>query len=150
GNPLSFPSTLAPEAGLLMHALVRNIRPRIVVETGAFVGVSTIWIAAALKENGDGGVVHTFDDFSPIRSMPWCDAEMPEGRLEFVTQSLTKAGVADCVVAHQGHSAAALRDAGETLRDAGGVQFAFLDADHGVRGVWHDLWALEPSLATGG
>lgn len=149
-NPLSFPSTLSPEAGLLMHALVRNIRPRTVVETGAFVGVSTIWIAAALAENGDGGVVHTFDDFSPIKSMPWCDAEMPDGRLEFVAESLTKAGVAERVVAHQGHSAAALRDSAAALREAGGVQLAFLDADHGVRGVWHDLWALEPSLATGG
>lgn len=149
-NPLSFPSTLSPEAGLLMHALVRNVRPRTVVETGAFVGVSTIWIAAALAENGDGGVVHTFDDFSPIKSMPWCDAEMPEGRLEFVGESLTRAGVAERVVAHQGHSAAALRGAAAELRDAGGVQLAFLDADHGVRGVWHDLWALEPALATGG
>ncbi|MBX3358460.1 MAG: class I SAM-dependent methyltransferase [Phycisphaeraceae bacterium] len=149
-NPLSFPSSLSPEGGLLVHSLIRNIRPRLVIETGTFVGVSTIWIAAALKENGDGGVIHTFDDFGPIKAAPWREVELKSGRLEFVARNVTSAGLADQVVFHPGNSPFEIRAAQEEFNAAGGCQLAFLDADHGIVGAWHDLWATEPVLNTGG
>lgn len=46
-HPLAFPASISPEVGLLLYSLVRNIRPMTVVETGTFIAVSTIWIAAA-------------------------------------------------------------------------------------------------------
>lgn len=148
--PISFPASLSPEAGLLVHSLIRNIRPRVVIETGTFVGMSTIWIAAALAENGDGGEIHTFDDFGPINKGPWRDVEMREGRLEFVASMIAKAGLARHVVIHPGNSSFEIRAAQEEFKAAGGVQFAFLDADHGVVGSWQDMWATEPVLNTGG
>jgi predicted O-methyltransferase YrrM len=150
GHPLSFPSSLSPEAGLLLHALVRNIRPRVVVETGSFIGISTIWIGAALAENGDGGIVHAFDDFGPIEKGPWRDAEMRTGRLEFVAGNIARAGLGDRVVLHPGNSAFEVRAFHGELAASGGVQMAFLDADHGVVGVWQDFWATEAVLNTGG
>jgi len=81
--PLSFPASISPEAGLLLHALVRNIRPRTAVEVGSFIGASTIWMAAALDSAaGDaahspipegrlGGIIHAFDDFGPTPKGPW-------------------------------------------------------------------------------
>lgn len=150
GMPISFPASLAPEAGLLVHSLVRNIRPKVVIETGTFVGMSTIWIASALAENGDGGVIHTFDDFGPIHKGPWRDVEMLTGRMEFVAEQVAKAGLAEHVVLHPGNSSFEIRAAHQELRAAGGVQFAFLDADHGVVGSWQDMWSTEPVLNTGG
>ena len=149
-NPISFPASLSPEAGLLLHGLIRNIRPRLVIETGTFAGMSTMWIAAALQENGDGGEVHTFDDMGPIEKGPWRDVEMLTGRLEFVAGNIARAGLAEHVVFHPGNSSFEIRAAQEEFRAAGGVQFAFLDADHGVIGSWHDFWATEPVLNTGG
>jgi predicted O-methyltransferase YrrM len=149
-SPFSFPSSLAPESGLLVHSLVRNHRPKVVIETGSFIGVSTIWIAAALAENGDGGVLHAFDDFGPIEKGPWRDVEMPTGRLEFVAGNIARAGLSHHVVLHPGNSAFEIRAAHEDLKAAGGAQLAFLDADHGVIGVWQDFWATEPLLQTGG
>jgi predicted O-methyltransferase YrrM len=152
-SPFSFPSSLAPESGLLVHSIVRNHRPKLVIETGSFIGVSTLWIAAALAENGDGGVVHAFDDFGPIEPGPWREVAMPTGRLEFVANNIAKAGLADHVVFHPGNSSFEIRAAHEDLRASGGgggCQLAFLDADHGVVGVWQDFWATEPLLATGG
>lgn len=148
--PISFPASLSPEAGLLLHSLIRNIRPKVVIETGTFVGISTMWIAAALQENGDGGQIHTFDDMGPINKGPWREVDMLSGRLEFVAGRLAGAGLADHVVFHPGNSSFEIRAAHEELRQAGGVQFAFLDADHGVLGSWQDFWATEPVLATGG
>lgn len=149
-SPFAFPSSLAPEAGLLVHSLVRNIRPRIVIETGTFIGLSTIWLAAALQENGDGGVVHTFDDLGPINPAPWRTVSMPSGRLEFVAGNIARAGVSEHAVLHPGNSPFEVRAAHAEIAAAGGAQLAFLDADHSVIGVWQDFWATEPVLNTGG
>jgi predicted O-methyltransferase YrrM len=148
--PISFPASLSPEAGLLVHSLVRNLRPRVVIETGTFVGMSTLWIAAALAENGDDGEIHTFDDFAPMGKGPWRDVEMLEGRMEFVAAMLAEAGLKEHVVIHPGNSSFEIRAAHEEFKVAGGVQLAFLDADHGVVGSWQDMWATEPVLNTGG
>ena len=41
-----------PEVGALLNLLVRELRPRRVLELGTFTGYSTIWMAAALPEGG--------------------------------------------------------------------------------------------------
>jgi predicted O-methyltransferase YrrM len=40
-----------------LRTVVTTVKPRLVVETGTFLGVSTLWIAEALKANGFGRVV---------------------------------------------------------------------------------------------
>ena len=155
-TPISFPASLSPEAGLLLHALVRNLRPRVALEIGTFMGVSTIWIASALIENrssGPGtlaGVLHSFDDFGPIQKGPWRDQELTENRLDLVRRRLTEAGVAEVVTLHKGDSSTGVARTRERLMDLGGVQLAFIDGDHSFQGVCKDLWAVEPVLSTGG
>ena len=40
-----------------LRCLVRTIKPQLVVETGTFMGISTLWIAEGLKSNGFGKIV---------------------------------------------------------------------------------------------
>jgi predicted O-methyltransferase YrrM len=40
-----------------LRTVVTTVKPQLVVETGTFLGVSTLWIAEALKHNGFGRVV---------------------------------------------------------------------------------------------
>jgi prolipoprotein diacylglyceryl transferase len=40
-----------------LRCLVRAIKPQLVVETGTFMGISTLWIAEGLKANGFGKIV---------------------------------------------------------------------------------------------
>ncbi len=40
-----------------LRTLVTTIKPRLVVETGTFMGVSTLWIAEAMRANGFGRIV---------------------------------------------------------------------------------------------
>jgi predicted O-methyltransferase YrrM len=54
---VSFP--VSAEAGKLLYALVRASRPGTVVEFGTSFGVSTIYLAAAVADNGSGHVVTT-------------------------------------------------------------------------------------------
>ena len=97
---ITFPASLSPEAGLFLHSMIRNFKPRTIVEIGSFLSVSTHWMAAALKENGippGDGVIHCFDDFGPIHKGPWRDVEMRTGREAFVRERLTAAGLLDFV-----------------------------------------------------
>jgi predicted O-methyltransferase YrrM len=51
--------SMTAEAEVLefIQTLVMTIKPRLVVETGSFLGVSTVWIATGLKANGFGKVI---------------------------------------------------------------------------------------------
>ncbi|HZU21187.1 MAG TPA: class I SAM-dependent methyltransferase [Terriglobales bacterium] len=40
-----------------LRCLVTTIKPRLVVETGTFMGISTLWLAEGLKHNGFGRIV---------------------------------------------------------------------------------------------
>lgn len=58
--------SMTAEAEVLefLRTLVTTIKPNMVVETGSFLGVSTLWIAEGLRRNGFGKVVSC--EFDPI------------------------------------------------------------------------------------
>ncbi len=170
-SPASFPASFSPEAGLLLHALVRNIRPRTVIEVGSFLGASTIWIASAMEaaEADPGhapvaagtarGTIHAFDDFGPMAKGPWRDVEVPGSRMSVVEETLRRARLSHRVVLHPGDSSPEIIRIRDSFRaadpqpgpaHAGGVDFALIDGNHTVPGVLEDLWAIEPVLNTGG
>lgn len=41
----------------LLRTLVTTIKPELIVETGSFLGVSTLWMAEGLKRNGFGKII---------------------------------------------------------------------------------------------
>ncbi len=45
----------------MLYRIIRELRPKQVIELGTNVGISAAYIAAALKENGDGGRIITLD-----------------------------------------------------------------------------------------
>ena len=47
-----------------LRTCVTTLKPRLVVETGTFMGISTLWIAEALKQNGFGRVISC--EFDPL------------------------------------------------------------------------------------
>lgn len=82
------------DISMFLYTLIRRERPRNIVELGTGIGVSTFWMAQALKELGDGQV-WTVDDGSDwqeegrlqqaiaiIRERPPFDA-LPEGELDY-------------------------------------------------------------------
>jgi len=58
--------SMTAEAEVLefLRTLIRTIKPELVVETGSFLGVSTLWIAEGLKANGRGKIVSC--EFDPV------------------------------------------------------------------------------------
>jgi predicted O-methyltransferase YrrM len=117
---------VSPEGGRLLYTLIRASRPSTVVEFGTSFGISTIHLAAAVRDNGTGRVVST---------------ELNEAKVARARANLAEAGLADVATVLPG-------DARETLADLPGpVGFVLLDG-------WKNLYLpvlrlLEPRLAPG-
>ena len=117
---------VSPEGGRLLYTLIRASRPATVVEFGTSFGISTIHLAAAVRDNGTGRVVST---------------ELNAAKAAQARANLADAGLADVVTILAG-------DARETLADLPGpVGFVLLDG-------WKNLYLpvlrqLEPRLAAG-
>jgi predicted O-methyltransferase YrrM len=112
--------------GELLYALVRAIRPETVVEFGASYGISTLYLAAAVADNGAGHVFST---------------ELSTAKIAAAQSNLDEAGLGDRVTILPG-------DARETLAEISGpIGLVLLDG-------WKDLCLpvlrlLEPRLAPG-
>ena len=117
---------VSPEGGRLLYTLVRASRPATVVEFGTSFGISTIHLAAAVRDNAAGHVVST---------------ELNAAKVARARSNLAEAGLADLVTILEG-------DALETLAGLPGpVGFVLLDG-------WKRLYLpvlrlLEPRLPPG-
>jgi predicted O-methyltransferase YrrM len=114
------------DAGRFLYTLVRGGAPGRVVEFGTSFGISTLYMAAALRDRGEGSIVTT---------------ELHAGKAAAARGSFDKAGLLDLIDLRVG-------DALQTLRDVkSGVSLLFLDG-------WKDIYLpvlqlLEPALAPG-
>ena len=117
---------VSPEAGRLIYSLVRAARPATVVEFGTSFGISTIHLAAAVRDNGAGRVIST---------------ELNAAKVARATANLTEAGLANWVTILEG-------DARRTLATIDTpVEFVLLD---GWKSLYLPvLYLLEPRLTTG-
>jgi predicted O-methyltransferase YrrM len=116
---------VAPEVGRLLYLLVRTRRPARVVEFGTSFGLSTIHLAAALRDNGSGHLVTT---------------EQSNSKASRAAQHLTQAGLTELVEIRQG-------DAFRTLLGIDRIDVLLLDG-------WKPLYLpllrqLEPALSPG-
>jgi predicted O-methyltransferase YrrM len=116
---------VAPEVGRLIYLLVRSRRPARVVEFGTSFGLSTIHIAAALRDNGFGHLVTT---------------EQSASKASRAAQHLTEAGLSDLVEIRHG-------DAFQTLSSIERIDVLLLDG-------WKPLYLpllkqLEPAFSGG-
>ena len=117
---------ISQQAGDLLYSLVRASRPDRIIEFGTSFGISTVYLASAVVDNGAGHIFST---------------ELSAAKVEAAHRNLLEAGLADKVTILPG-------DALQTLTDVPGpIGLALLDG-------WKDmnlavLKILEPRLAAG-
>ena len=98
---------LDPDKARLCYLLCRAMSARRVVEVGTSFGVSTIYLAAAVRENGGDGIV--------------IGTERESAKAATARQNLERVGLSDVAEIREG-------DARDTLRDVGGpVDFVLMD-----------------------
>jgi predicted O-methyltransferase YrrM len=98
--------SILPEQGDLIYLLCRGLRATRVVEFATSVGMSTLYCAAAVRDNGGGTVI---------------GSEIVPAKAAAARSNLVDAGLSDYADIREG-------DARTTLRDLGGpVDFALID-----------------------
>ena len=101
-----FGFSIHPEQGQLIYLLCRALRARRVVEFATSIGVSTLYFAAAMRDNGGGLVI---------------GSEIVPEKVCAARRHLEEAGLAQFAEIREG-------DARETLRNLGGdIDFALID-----------------------
>jgi predicted O-methyltransferase YrrM len=117
---------ISARGGALLYSLIRATRPDTIVEFGTSFGISTVYLAAAVADNGTGRVLST---------------ELSAAKISAARANLAEAGLDGSVTILAG-------DARETLAAvAGPIGLVVLDG-------WKDLYLpllrlLEPRLAPG-
>lgn len=86
---------ISARGGTLLYTLVRAARPATIVEFGTSFGISTIYLAAAVTDNGVGHVLST---------------ELSAAKVATAQANLTEAGVADVVTILPGDALATLAE----------------------------------------
>ncbi|PPU94881.1 class I SAM-dependent methyltransferase [Xanthomonas albilineans] len=143
---------------VLLYSLVKREKPAMVVELGTGLGVSTAWIAAAMKEAGRG-VLHTYDNGSHYISEPskkfLSGLSEPlnsfanlrdglDGFNAFIGSLLSWVGAEEHVVVHLGDIAM-----GEVASDdafQSGVDMVFSDFNHSPESIQALLGAFLPVM----
>lgn len=118
--------SVTDDYGRFLYAMARASKATRIVEFGTSMGISTIYLAAALRDNGGGQLI---------------GSELEVSKVERARAHLDSAGLADLVDIREG-------DALETLKDVGGE----IDLAH-IDGAWSlylpVLKLIEPGLRAG-
>jgi predicted O-methyltransferase YrrM len=124
--------SIVPEQGDLIYLLCRAMGARRVVEFATSVGMSTLYFAAAMRDNGGGLVI---------------GSELVPAKVVAARRNLAEAGLADYADIREG-------DARHTLRDLGGpVDFILIDGwpvSEGSSLARQVIEITAPQLRTGG
>jgi predicted O-methyltransferase YrrM len=134
-NPFDYSDigfSIHPEQGDLIYMLCRGMRATRVVEFATSVGMSTLYFAAAMRDNG-GKVI---------------GSELVPAKVATAKRNLVEAGLANYAEIREG-------DARQTLRDLGGpVDFALIDGwpldDEGPSLALQVIKMVAPQLRLGG
>ncbi|WDS34835.1 class I SAM-dependent methyltransferase [Pseudoxanthomonas sp.] len=124
--------SIHPDQGDLIYLLCRGMGATRVVDFATSIGMSALYFAAAMRDNGGGRVI---------------GAELVQAKVDTARRNLADAGLADYADIRVG-------DARETLRDLGGpVDFALIDGwplPEGPSLARQVIEILAPQLRIGG
>jgi predicted O-methyltransferase YrrM len=118
---------VAPEFGRFLCMCARTRRAKLIVEFGTSFGVSAIYLACALRDNGGGRLIGT---------------ELESEKAQRARQNLAEAGLADLVEIRVG-------DALETLKSGIDDEIDLLLLDGAISFYLPVLKLLEPHLSAG-
>jgi predicted O-methyltransferase YrrM len=127
GRLKNVPLAVSRETGTLLYMLARGANARNIVEFGTSFGISTLHLAAALRDNGGGRLITT---------------EFESSKVARARENLTAGGLIDLVEVREGDALQTLKsDLPET------IDLLLLD---GAKGLYPDVLALlEGRLSAG-
>ena len=133
-QPGILPWSVDAETGRFLYSLARLAQPDLAVEVGTYHGISTLWLARALEDNGKGQLISLdlFED-PPIEDVQrTIEQARLAGRVQLVRGPSTTIGAEAC------------RRAGQP------IDLLFIDGDHRVEACGADFETLGALVRMGG
>jgi predicted O-methyltransferase YrrM len=142
------PISIRPEIGEIFYSLARNLKPKIIVEIGAFLGYSAICFAQAIEDNEcKDGKVYSIDLFLPHTHNPLYLSDDIHNPLEFARKNIEKARLQHRIDFLQGNS---IDIAPKLLSSIQYIDILFIDGDHTYKGAINDYNAYHEKVKQGG
>lgn len=126
--PSTYPTSIDEPTAVFLYALVRLLRPAVVVEVGTYKGNAAIAIGQALEDNHTG-ILHTIDPYAQ----------------DIVFIAIKKSGLKERIRYHVGYSYDVI-----PRIHAQKIGFAFIDGDHAYESVRRDFDLIAPNIPQGG
>jgi hypothetical protein len=142
--PVAFPASVPPSQGIQIRELILRETPQRVLEIGCFIGISSHWIASALKELGSGHL-DSVDAFWPKYPNRYHFSYLADP-YSCATVAAKEAGFGGCIQFHCSDSVGFKR----SLSPGYLYDFIFIDGYHTFHGVTMDFLAYFPHLRKGG
>lgn len=128
------------EFAVITYALVRSMRPQVVVEVGSAYGKSTCFIAAALQRNGKGKLY----SIDPHSATKWNDGNASDDTFKIVQQRLRELRLAKFVEPMRMFSSQAIQSWDKP------IDLVLLDGSHTYEDVKNDALGFLPHVKPGG
>lgn len=141
-------ASIHPSIGHFIYCLVRYFRPVVAIETGSYIGYSSLCIAHALKDNNHGHL-HAYDLFEKDMDLHSPFIEVRSDILTTVRQHARQAGLDEWITYHKGDSSTLLKCYFEEHPEQR-IDFAFIDGDHSINGCLKDWIVTEEHLSDKG
>ncbi|MEQ9618057.1 MAG: CmcI family methyltransferase [Deltaproteobacteria bacterium] len=146
-SAFAHPISIYPEVGEVLYALARNVKPKVAVEIGSFIGYSAICIAQAIEDNKQTqGNMYAIDNFLPHINNPNLPIDI-ENPLELAKTNVEKAGLMHRVNFIKGFSTDV---APKLLSQIKNIDLLFIDGDHTYKGTLNDYNIYNGKVRKGG
>lgn len=135
GEPVPLDSNIPLHYAQALYNVVRQERPRVIVEVGLAYGASALTMLTALRDNGDGGRLISID---PMQTRHWKGCGVA---------AIARAGLADQHQLVEDYDYHALP---RLLADGVTCQFAYIDGWHTFDYTLVDFWYIDKMMPAGG
>jgi len=145
---VSFPASLPPEQGVILRDIVLREKPEKIVEIGCFIGISSIWLGSAAKDNDNNAKIISIDLFQ--KKMPAKPYRLGylEDPLGYAQSSAKAAGLTEIIKFVKSNSISFGKEYNRSTE--GEIDLLYIDGDHSVGGCVDDFITFYPHVKVGG
>ena len=131
-----------------LYSWVKMLKPRQIIEFGTGLGVSTLWMNQAIKENG-GGILHTIDDGRMFVEAAEIVGLSQRSYDDYIVDLYNKFDIQDGVTFHKCLMEDFYTEVGRHLEE-GSVDMIFSDYNHHPETIVEMFSKYLPAVSSGG
>jgi len=137
-EPVSCPFSLSPAQGELLRSIVLNKNPKVSVEIGCFIGISSLWLGSGIRDSSNQGKLYSIDNFLPKFPVKRFYNDCIVNPVERISTAIEEANLLETIELIAGSSESSFSIIKNLVRNTG-IDILFIDGDHSIEGCKRDF-----------